>query len=106
MKHLSWKYRRRRNAQEMKEFREAQSRRARMRWALYHAELAGGPIRETRVTEIVIRDSQRARTTIVLRRDPTRYGWGRARVEQDGVRIGKGRMGVGGIATLLAKWLE
>jgi len=48
MKHLSWRYRRRRNRQQQREFCAAQARRVRARWDRIHAALADEPIREER----------------------------------------------------------
>ena len=85
MKHLSWKYRRRRTPQEMREFRAAQSRRIAARWAKVHAARAADPVRQTRTNRITIEDTHTTRTILVVRREQTERGWSRARVEVNGI---------------------
>jgi len=48
-RHLSWRYRRRRNARENKEFREAQSKRAQKRWDSVHDSRKDEAIRADRL---------------------------------------------------------
>ena len=100
MKHLSWRYRRKRTAKEQKEFREAQRKRIEKRWEKELAGRVGEPVRQTRVVELEIRDSMRPRTTIRLEAEEAERGWGRWAVWQDGVRVGtegsgKGKAGRG-----------
>ena len=104
MKHLSFRYRGRRNAQQKKEFREAQAARIAKRWDRERAAHAGDPIRIDRVTELVIRDTHRPTMVLRLYSRPTRLGWSRCTVEENGKPL-RGRFGVGAIARLLAKVL-
>jgi hypothetical protein len=97
MKHLSWKYRRRRNAQEQREFSAAQRRRVEARWRKVHAEQSGTPIRTDRVVQIVIVDSHRPRTTLTLTQTDCRGRWH---------GIGQRSIARAGVARLLADFLR
>jgi hypothetical protein len=102
MKHLSWKYRRRRTAQEMREFRAAQSRRIAARWAKVHAAHVGEPVRETRVVEMTIRDSHRPMRIIRLQAEETERGWSRWMAQENGQRAGRKPWGKNAIARAIA----
>lgn len=102
--HLSWRYRRRRNRQEDREFREAQRRRAERRW---EQERASRPKRGAdRVVVVTIRDSAASETT-TLRLTAGDYGhrWGRWRVEVDGQRLGRQLFAGAGLGRILARYL-
>jgi hypothetical protein len=104
MKHLSWKYRGRRNAKEQREFNAAQSGRINRRWEKRRLALAGEPVRQTRTTRIMIEDSHRMRLVFVLARQESRRGWGRAEVVENGKPVA-GKWGVRKLATHLARML-
>jgi hypothetical protein len=104
MKHLSWKYRKRRTAQEQREFCEAQSRRVNRRWKKRQEAMAAEPIRETRVTRITIEDSHRMSLVVTLYRDQAQVGWGRARVVENGKDV-KGKWGTRQVGLNLARML-
>jgi hypothetical protein len=105
MKHLSWKYRRRRTPQEMREFRAAQSRRIAKRWEQVHAAQSDEPVRQTRTNRITIEDSHRMRLVFLLARQETPRGWSRAEVVENGKPV-SGRWGIRKLATALAKLLQ
>ena len=105
MKHLSWKYRRRRNPQEQREFNRAQAGRIARRWEKKREAMAGERIRATRTVRITIEDSHRMRVVLVLSRDETPVGWGRAQVVENG-RPCKRKWGVRRLATRLAELLR
>jgi hypothetical protein len=106
MKHLSWKYRRRRTPQEMREFREKQRQRIQQRWARVHAACAGEPVRASRIVEFPIRDTHRPFAMIRLEAEPTERGFGRWLVSENGVRVGKRRFGRRQVADMIARWLS
>lgn len=107
MKHLSWRYRRRRTRQEEQEFRDAQSRRAHARWEKHRARQIETPVRQSKLVELTIRDSHRPMRVIRLRADPTDRGWGRFAGEENGRAIAHGRrFGHRHIATLIAQSLR
>jgi hypothetical protein len=105
MKHLSWKYRRRRTPQQEREFRAAQSRRIAKRWEKASTARAGEPVRQTRTNRITIEDSHRMRLEFVLARQETLRGWGRAEVQENGKPV-SGKWGIRKLATALAKILQ
>jgi hypothetical protein len=104
MKHLSWKYRKRRTAQEQREFCEAQSRRVARRWKKRQEAMAAEPRRQTRVTRITIEDSHRMSLVVTLYRDQAQVGWGRARVVENGKDV-KGKWGTRQVGLNLARML-
>jgi len=89
----------------MKEFREAQSRRIRARWDRVHAVRSGEPLRASRIVEFPIRDTHRPFAMIRLEAEPTERGFWRWIVSENGVRIGKRRLGRRAVADLIARWL-
>jgi hypothetical protein len=105
MKHLSWKYRRRRTPQQQREFRAAQSARIAKRWEAYRAARVNEPIRATRTTRITIEDSHRMRMVFMLARQETPRGWGRAEVQENGKPVSR-KWGIRKLATALAKILQ
>jgi hypothetical protein len=93
-------------------WREAKARRsaagragANARWAAYHAAQAGEPVRQSRVTEITVRDSHRPMEIVRIVREPRDHSWGRGRVEVNGKPVGRRALGISGIARLLARSL-
>lgn len=104
--HLSFRYRRRRTPQQQREFRQAQSRRARKRWNAAIEERSAEPVRRTRVVEIPVRDTHRPRTTIRLEADENPRGWSRWKVTQNGHPISARRLGRHAVGELIARWLE
>ena len=101
MTHSNHRYRGRRNAQQRKEFCEAQRKRVEKRWAKYHEGLAGEPTRLTRVTILTVRDSCRPMTTV-------RLVWsesGRCHIWQDGVHLRVRPQGKRGLSEMLARML-
>ena len=54
MTHTSWRCRRRRNRQQDREFREAQSRRARRRWDRVHAQCQAAPVRDRTLLRLTV----------------------------------------------------
>jgi hypothetical protein len=106
MTHTSWRYRRRRNRQQEREFREAQRERVRRRWAKVHGSSAAEPARRSHVVEVTIRSTHATMRTIRLQREPRgEVGWSRWDVIENGHRIGGRRFGSGTIARLLARSL-
>jgi hypothetical protein len=89
----------------MREFCAEQARRIAERWAAVHAAQAAEPVRQTRVTEIVIRDSRRPMQTIRVVREPRGHAWGRGRISVNGVAIGGRPRGRTAIGKLLAEAL-
>lgn len=89
---------------EQREFNTAQARRVAMRWKKRQESLKDAPVRQTRVTRLTIEDSHRMRLVIVLSRDQTEIGWGRARVVENG-RPARGTWGNRKLATNLARML-
>jgi hypothetical protein len=73
MKHTSWRYRRRRNPAQQREFCAAQRRRVAARWAAYRAAQQTATPSADRVVEITIRDSRRPMTILRLTQ-PTHSG--------------------------------
>lgn len=70
MTHTSFRYRRRRNAQQQREFCDAQRRRVQRRWEKAHAVSAGDPVREERVLVTLViehADGDAIRIPIVAR---------------------------------------
>ena len=102
MKHTSWRYRRRRTAQERKEFCEAQRKRVKSRWKKWHEALKNEPTRVTRLTELTIRDSQRP--MMVLKLEWSQKG--RCRIELNGQMMGLRPMGRTGLGKTLARVLQ
>ena len=98
--HLRPGYQRRRNAVQDREFRAAQRRRAELRWAEAHN--IDEPARVSRVVELTILDSHRARRFIRLQAEPLACGWSRWRVTENGARIGKRGFGSLAVAKLIA----
>lgn len=84
MKHLSWKYRRRRTVQEEREFCEAQRQRIAKRWAKVHAVQVGDPVRQTRVIQMTILDTHRPMRIIRLQAEETERGWSRWTATENG----------------------
>jgi hypothetical protein len=105
MKHLSWRYRRRRNAKEEREFRAAQSRRVAQRWSKASAVRVGEPIRETRVVLMTIRDSHRPMRIIRMQAEETERGWSRWVVQENGQPAGQKPWGKNAIARAIASTL-
>jgi hypothetical protein len=105
MKHLSFRYRRRRNAQEQREFCAAQSGRIAKRWAKAAAAREGEPIRETRVVEMTIRDSHRPMRIVRLQAEETERGWSRWTAHENGQRAGQKPWGKNAIARAIARTL-
>jgi hypothetical protein len=97
MKHLSWQYRGRRNAQQQREFRAAQRKRIAARWA----KRAQDEMRVDRRVEIVIRDSLRPMTTLTL----TQRDFGE-RLSKRWSGIGKRRLTTRSLDRLIARFLE
>ena len=85
---------------------ERGQRAANARWARVRAAREGEPVRVARVVELVVRDSQRPGRVIRLVAQMTTRGWGRWRVEENGVRVGKRTLGRRAIAELVARSLE
>ena len=106
MNHTSWRYRRRRNAREQREFCEAQSRRVSVRWARAHATQAAEPVRQTRIVELPIRDTHRAGAPIRMEAEPTRHGFGRWLLTENGEQIGTKRLGRRQVEDMIASWLQ
>ena len=104
MMHLSFRYRRRRTPQQMREFRAAQARRIAKRWEKAQAKKASEPIRKTRVTEITVRDTVLPMRTIRIVRDPTARGWGRATVYENDARLPR-KVGARQLGLMIAQWL-
>jgi hypothetical protein len=103
MKHLSWKYRRRRNPKEQREFNAAQARRIAKRWEKRQEVLKDEPLRQSRVTELTIRDSHRPMEIVRIVREPRDHSWGRGRMEMNGKPVGRRAFGISGIARMLAR---
>jgi hypothetical protein len=101
MKHLSWKYRKRRTPREQREFRAAQSKRINRRWEKQRESMAWEPVRQTRVTRITIVDSHRPSLVIEARREPTPKGWGLAVVTENGKAV-SGKWGRVALAKAIA----
>lgn len=103
---LSFRYRRRRTPQQMREFRAAQAERAKRREEKRRMDsgATAEPIRETRVQEIVVRDSHRPRTVIRLECDLTRddRAWGRRRMWLNGEPFGCRPVGRTSAADMIA----
>jgi ATPase subunit of ABC transporter with duplicated ATPase domains len=78
------------------------SRAAIARWDAVRAARAGEPVRETRVTEITVRDSHRPMEIVRLQSEETRSGWSRRRVSHNGVSLSIRPLGPSGIASLIA----
>ena len=97
MKHLSWKYRKRRTAQEYKEFCEAQRARVAKRWLKRTEQMQDEPVRVDRVIVILIRDSHRPQTEICLKRIANLGRWH---------GIGSRGLGTGRVARLIAEFLQ
>jgi hypothetical protein len=106
MKHLSFRYHRRRNAQEQREFCAEQSRRISGRWAKVHAAAVGDPVRQTRTNRITIEDTHTTRTIIHVHRDQTERGWSRARVEVNGIPCGQHPWGLRQLANAIARIMQ
>ncbi len=106
MKHLSWKYRRRRTRAQQREFCAAQAARVEKRWAKARAAAAAEPLRTDRVVELTVRDSHRPGTTLRLESRETAAGFRRWAMAEAGRQIGPRRMGRHAIAKLIAQWLE
>jgi hypothetical protein len=106
MKHLSFRYHRRRNAQEQREFCAEQSRRISGRWAKVHAAAVGDPVRQTRTNRITIEDTHTTRTIIHVHRDQTERGWSRARVEVNGIPCGQRAWGLRQLAKAIARIMQ
>jgi len=105
--HTSWRYRRHRTRQQQREFCEAQRRRIQARWASVHEELAGEPVRQSRIVEFPVRDTHRPFALLRLEAQPTERGWGRWQVRLNGDLIADGRkFGRRQLADLLASWLQ
>lgn len=102
---FSCKYRRRRNAQEMKEFRDNQRKRAEARWARVRERRRGETTRATRVVEVTIRDSHRPRIVLRLEAQETGQGWGRWRVSENGTEWAGRKIGTGRVARAVARVL-
>lgn len=79
---------------------------ANARWAAYHATHAGEPIRQSRVTELTIRDTHRATEIVRIVREPRDHSWSRGRVTVNGRPVGKRAFGFSAIARLLARSLQ
>jgi hypothetical protein len=79
---------------------------ANARWAAYHATQDAEPVRQSRVTEIVIRDSHRPMEVIRLTREPRGQTWSRAIVTQNNQPVGRRAFGVSAISRLLARSLQ
>ena len=106
MKHLSFRYRRRRTPQQQREFRAAQARRISARWAKVHVASIGDPVRQTRTNRITIEDTHNTRTIIHVHRDQTERGWSRARVEVNGIPCGKHPWGLRQLAKAIARIMQ
>jgi hypothetical protein len=106
MKHLSFRYRRRRTPQQQREFRAAQSRRISARWAKAAKARAGDPVRQTRTNRITIEDTHNTRTILLVHRDQTERGWSRARVEVNGIPCGKHPWGLRQLAKAIARIMQ
>ena len=92
--------------------REAKARRsaagrtgAVARWTEYHAAQAAEPVRQSRVTELTIRDTHRPMEIVRIVRQPRDHSWGRGRVTVNGRPVGRRAFGVSAIAQLLARSL-
>jgi hypothetical protein len=81
------------------------SRAAQARWDAYHAAMADEPVRQTRVIEMVVVDSHRPRRRIRLEANETARGWGRWKMTENGVRIGKRRFGESAVGKAIARSL-
>ena len=106
MKHLSFRYRRRRTPQQQRDFCAAQSLRISARWAKIHAAAEGEPIRQTRTHRITIEDTHTTRTILLVRRQQTERGWSRAAVEVNGTPCGKRLWGLRQLSDAIARSLR
>ena len=70
------------------------------------AASAGEPIRETRVVEMVIRDSHRTMRLIRMTAEPRERGWSRWMVAENGAQVGRRKFGNHAIARLIARSLQ
>lgn len=71
------------------------------RWEKYHAAMEGEPVREDRYVEIMIRDSHRPMTRLMLRREKGGAGrWGRWK------GLGDRALGWSGIGRVIGMYLE
>jgi DNA-directed RNA polymerase subunit E'/Rpb7 len=91
--------------QQQKEFSDAQRKRVAARWKKQHAAAQGEPIRQTRVVELVIRDSQRTMRNIKLTAHQRERGWSRWTVTENNTPIGRRAFGAHAIAQLIARSL-
>jgi hypothetical protein len=103
MKHLSFRYHRRRTPQQQREFCAAQARRVAARWAKAAKARAADPVRQTRTNRITIEDTHTTRTILLIRREQTERGWSRARVEANGVPCSKRAWGLRQLADAIAR---
>ena len=78
---------------------------AEARWARVHSERAAEPVRQTRVVEIVIRDSMMPLRTIRMEAEPREMGWSRWAVTENGLRAGRRRYGASAVALAIARTL-
>jgi hypothetical protein len=106
MKHLSFRYRKRRTPQQQRDFCAEQSRRISGRWAKVHAAAAGDPVRQTRTNRITIEDTHTTRTILLVRRQQTERGWSRAAVEVNGTPCGQHPWGLRQLANAIARIMQ
>ena len=78
---------------------------ANARWAAYHVAQDGEPVRQSRVTELTIRDTHRPMEIVRIVRQPRDHSWGRGRVTVNSRPVGRRAFGISAIARLLARSL-
>lgn len=81
------------------------SKAATARWKACHAACSGEPLRESRKTELTIRDTHRPLQIVRIERQEIKRGWSRGRVEVNGQRVGRRTFGRTAIARLIAEAL-
>ena len=81
------------------------SKAARARWVKNAMARRHVPVRETRVVEMVVRDSHRPQCAIRLEAQETPRGWSRWRVEQNGKTVGSRSFGSCAVAKMIARAL-
>jgi hypothetical protein len=78
---------------------------ARARWEKNAVMRRHEPVRETRVVEMLLRDSHRPQCVLRLEAQETPRGWSRWRVSQNGKRVGARSFGSSAVAKMIARVL-
>ena len=79
---------------------------ARARWVKNAMARRHEPVRETRVVELVVRDSHKPQCVIRLEAQETPRGWSRWQVSQNGKRVGRRTFGRSAVGKMMARLLE